>query len=71
VLQQADLDHNDKVSASELQKLGEKWWQEWDVEKTGSLTEEQLGNGLVKAFPMPPGFGGPGRGPGGPGPGRP
>ena len=71
VLQQADADQNDKVSASELQKLGEKWWQEWDVEKTGSLTEEQLGNGLVKAFPMPPGFGGPGRGPVGPGPGRP
>lgn len=71
VLQQADLDHNEKVSAAELQKLGEKWWQEWDVEKTGMLTEEQLGNGLAKAFPMQPGGGGPGRGPGGPGPGRP
>lgn len=71
VLQQADLDHNEKVSAAELQKLGEKWWQEWDVEKTGVLTEEQLGNGLAKAFPMQPGGGGPGRGPGGPGPGRP
>ncbi len=71
VLQQADLDHNEKVSAAEMQKLGEKWWQEWDVEKTGMLTEEQLGNGLAKAFPMQPGGGGPGRGPGGPGPGRP
>jgi hypothetical protein len=71
VLQQADLDHNEKVSAAELQKLAEKWWQDWDVEKTGMLTEEQLGNGLAKAFPMQPGGGGPGRGPGGPGPGRP
>lgn len=71
VLQQADLDHNEKVSPAEFQKLGEKWWQEWDVERTGMLTEEQLGNGLMKAFPMQPGQGGPGRGPGGPGPGRP
>lgn len=32
----------------------------------GSLTEQQLGDGLSKAFPMPQGVGGPGRGPGGP-----
>lgn len=71
VLQQADADRNNKVSPAELRQLGEKWWADWDVDKTGSLTEEQLGNGLVKAFPMPPGLGGPGRGPGSPGPGRP
>lgn len=63
----ADTDKNDQVTAKELAALAEKWWTEWDTAKTGKLTEEQLGDGLVKAFPMPPGFGGPG-GPGGPPP---
>lgn len=66
VLQKADQDHNEKASLAELQKLAEKWWNEWEAAGNGSLTEQQLGDGLSKAFPMPQGMGGPGRGPGGP-----
>jgi hypothetical protein len=61
----ADADKNDQITPKELTSLAEKWWSEWDSAKTGKLNEEQLGEGLVKAFPPPPGFGGPG------GPGRP
>lgn len=67
----ADADKNDQVTPKEFAALAEKWWTEWDTGKTGKLSEEQLGDGLVKAFPMPPGFGGPGGGPGGPGGPRP
>lgn len=66
VLQKADQDHNDKASLAELQKLAEIWWSEWDAAGNGSLTDQQLGDGLSKAFPMPQGIGGPGRAPGGP-----
>lgn len=65
VLQAADGDRDQKVSATEFRALSEKWWQEWDSGKTGVLTEEQVGDGLVKAFPMPGGPGGPDGGPGG------
>ncbi len=67
----ADADKNDQVTPKEFSALAEKWWNDWDTGKTGKLSEEQLGDGLVKAFPMPPGFGGPGGGPGGPGGPRP
>ncbi len=66
VLQKADQDHNEKVSLAELQKLAETWWNEWDAAGNGSLTDQQLGDGLSRTFPMPQGIGGPGRGPGGP-----
>jgi len=66
VLQKADQDHNEKASLAELQKLAETWWNEWDAAGNGFLTDQQLGDGLSKAFPMPQGIGGPGRGPGGP-----
>lgn len=56
----ADTDKNEQVTANELSALAEKWWSEWDTAKTGKLTEEQLGEALTKAFPPPPGFGGPG-----------
>ncbi len=74
ITQQADADKDEKVTAKELNALAEKWWNEWDSAKAGSLNEQQLSDGLVKAFPMPPGFGGPGGpggGPGGPGGPRP
>lgn len=66
VLQKADQDHNEKASLAELQKLAETWWNEWDAAGNGFLTDQQLGDGLSRTFPMPQGIGGPGRGPGGP-----
>lgn len=63
----ADSDRDDRVTTSEWNALAGKWWAEWDAAKAGKLGEAQLAEGLSKAFPPPPGFGGPG-GPGGPPP---
>lgn len=56
----ADADHDDRVTAAELRALAGTWWTEWDGAKTGKLNEQQLAEALGKAFPPPPGFGGPG-----------
>lgn len=63
---QADADRDGKVSPAELKSLGERWWREWAPAAADQLGEQQIGDGLAKAFPLPPGFGGPG----GPRPGR-
>jgi len=68
VADQADANKDEKISPQELAALAGKWWVEWSGGQGGSLTEQQIAEGLVKSFPLPPGFGGPG-GPGGPPPG--
>ncbi len=65
VVEQADADKDQKVSSTEWMALARKWWGDWDPGKSGALNADQLADGLVKSFPMPPGFGGPGGGPGG------
>jgi len=61
----ADANHDERVTAAEMRALAEKWWAEWAASGAGKLNEAQLGEGLGKAFPPPPGFGGPGGRPGG------
>lgn len=63
VLEQADADKDQKVTSTEMMALAGKWWSDWDSGKTGALNADQLANGLVKTFPMPPGLGGPEGGP--------
>jgi hypothetical protein len=72
VLEKADADHDGKVTAEEFHRLGEAWFVRWDSTKTGSLTEDQVRDGLSAEFPPPPGFGPPpGGGPPGASPGEP
>jgi spore coat protein H len=59
ILERADVDRNGKAGLAELGKLAETWWGEWDVAGNGYLTDQQLADGLGKAFPMPRGMGGP------------
>jgi spore coat protein CotH len=67
----ADTDKDGTLTRAELKATFGKWLGEWDAEKSGSLTEEKLRNGLAAVLPQPNfgGRGGPGgeRGPGGPG----
>jgi outer membrane protein assembly factor BamB len=67
----ADTDKDGALTRDELKGTFEKWFAEWDSEKSGSLSEEKLREGLNSALPRPNfgGPGGPGRGggPGGPG----
>ncbi len=63
--EQADANKDGKITSQEFAALAEKWWRDWDGTKTGSLTEPQIGEGLAKSFPPPPGFDGPPPGPGG------
>jgi outer membrane protein assembly factor BamB len=72
----ADRDKDGSLTHAELKSTFEKWFVEWDAGKAGSLTEEQLRDGLVAALPRPDRGGGPGgpgqgRGPGGRGGGGP
>src|SRR5437867_120425 len=71
-----DHDHDGKLSKGEFTALGDKWFTQWDKDKTGKVDTEQLRAGLNASFAPPPGGpggppgpGGPGRmgGPGGPG----
>ncbi len=66
-LRDGDQNKDGKLSKEELQGLGEKWFAEWDKEKTGKLTGDQLATGLSATVLA--GFGGPGAG--GPGAGGP
>src|SRR5205823_4454217 len=64
----ADTDKDGSLTRAELKGTFEKWFAEWDSEKSGSITEEKLRDGLNAALPRPNfGGGGGGRGPGGPG----
>jgi outer membrane protein assembly factor BamB len=62
-----DANKDGSLTRSEMKETFTKWSTEWDKEKSGSLTAEQLQDGLSAVLPRP-NFGGPGgRGPGGPG----
>lgn len=56
----ADTDHDGKITAREWTAMAERWWTQWDKAQKGSVTEEQIVDGLSAVFPPPPGFGGPG-----------
>ena len=67
-LQKGDSDSDGRLSEVEFHTLAETWFVAWDKEKSGSLKEAQIRDGLNSTLGAPPG-GGPG-GPGGPrGPG--
>src|SRR5207302_1037374 len=57
------------LTRAELKGTFEKWATDWDTDKSGSLNENKLRDGLTAALPTP-NFGGPG-GPGGRGGGGP
>jgi len=70
-----DSNKDGALSRAEFKDTFAKWFAEWDAEKSGSLTEENLRTGLSAALPQP-NLGGPGgvfdrpgggRGRGGPG----
>lgn len=56
----ADADANGQISSEEFQALAQRWFSEWDADADGTLTAEQLRDGLAKAFPAP-NFNGPPR----------
>jgi hypothetical protein len=62
-----DADRDGALARDEWKAAFGKWSTEWDAEKGGGLTEEELRRGLDAALPPPrfegggPGFGGPGR----------
>lgn len=63
-----DGNQDGSLTRAELKDTFGKWFGEWDTDKSGTLNEEKLRNGLSAALPRP-NFGGPrgGRGGGGPG----
>jgi len=71
----ADADKDGSLTRGELKTTFEKWFAEWDTEKAGSLSEEQVRDGFNASLPRPnpggPGGPGGGRGPGGGGRGGP
>ncbi len=64
-----DSNKDGSLTLAEMKETFGKWAGEWDAEKSGAITQDQLRDGLSAALPRP-NFGGPGggRGPGG-GPG--
>ena len=67
----ADADKDGSLTREELKNTFAKWFADWDSTKSGSLTQDQITEGLNGALPRPdfrgPGGRGGGRGPGGPG----
>lgn len=57
----ADADKNGSLIRAELKSTFEKWYGQWDSDKSGALTEEKLRDGLNAVLPQPE-FGGPGGG---------
>jgi hypothetical protein len=60
-----DQNKDGSLTRGEMKESFAKWFADWDSDKTASLNEEQLRNGLMAVLPRP-NFGGPG-GPVGPG----
>jgi len=61
-LQQGDQDRDGKLSAAEFRALGPKWFASWDRQQRGTVTPDQLRDGINAAAPSPGGpggFGGP------------
>jgi len=58
-----DEDKDGSVTREELKGAFTKWYEKWDADKAGALTEEKFTAGLTAVLPQPS-FGGPG-GPGG------
>lgn len=48
-----DTDHDGKLSKDEFNSLGQTWFTNWDSNKTGKLTAEQLRLGLTSIMGMP------------------
>lgn len=59
----ANADKDDSLTRFEFKSAFEKWFAEWDADKSGLLGEEKIREGLNVSLPRP-NFGGPG-GPGG------
>ena len=60
----ADQDHDGALSKEEFRALGEQWFSQWDKNRRGEVTLEQLQNGITSSLALPQ-FGRPGGG-GGP-----
>jgi outer membrane protein assembly factor BamB len=60
----ADVDKDGSLTRLELKNTFTKWYDQWDTDKGGALTEEQFRSGLHAALPAPQ-FGGAGGGGGG------
>src|SRR5688500_18815553 len=64
----ADQDKDRKLTKEEFRGLADRWFSQWDKEKSGKVTGDQLRDGLNLLLAPPPGMGPGGlRGPGGPG----
>jgi spore coat protein CotH len=69
-----DADKDRSLSRQEISDTFGRWFEQWDKQKSGALTEEAVRVGLDAILPRPNfggGFGGRGGGPGGGGPGGP
>src|SRR5262249_31564825 len=53
----SDTDKDGNLTRAELKSTFAKWAEQWDTDKSGSLSEEKLRDGLNAALP-PPDFGG-------------
>ncbi len=63
-----DSDKDGALSRDEFAQGFAKWFDAWNTDKSGALTDEQLRAGLNKDLPLAPG--GPGLGPPGGAPAR-
>ena len=62
MLEQADLDNNQRLSQTEFTALADAWFDKLDPAKTGHVSPDQLAERLTDVLPAPPGFGPPGGG---------
>ncbi|HKQ36933.1 MAG TPA: PQQ-binding-like beta-propeller repeat protein [Verrucomicrobiae bacterium] len=61
----ADADKDGSLTSAELKSTFTKWFDQWDAEKTGAITEDQFRDGLNAALPRGNFGGAPGGGQGG------
>ena len=66
-----DQDKDGTITQAEFTQGFARWFGEWDAQKKGSLTGDDIRDGINKTLSGPPPGGGPGPGPGGPGGGGP
>ena len=65
MLAQGDKDGDKKLSAEEMKGLAAIWFEKFDAEKSGKVSQEQFVARFGEIIPMPQGFGPRGGGPGG------